>query len=111
MWKLTTQIWVIMKDYPRWSQINESRNGTLILVRLYDVSFKTNYWLSEYDPATKTAYGYITTPSWKYNEWAEIPIYELERLRILNAFQRIFIDEYFIPTKFKDLPFNNKKDS
>lgn len=98
-----------MKDYPRWSQMNESRNGTLILVRLYDISFKKNYWLSEYDQETKTAYGYITTPSWKYNKWAEIPIYELECLRILNAFQRIYIDEFFIPKKFRDLPFNKKR--
>jgi hypothetical protein len=99
-----------MRDYPRWSQMNESNNWTLILVRLYDISYKTNYWLSEYDQKTKTAYGYITTPSWEHNQWAEIPIYELECLTIFG-FEKVHIDDFFIPKKFRDLPFNKKKDS
>jgi hypothetical protein len=50
------------------------------------------------------------TNNLEINGWLYIPINELELLKI-SKFDRVFIDEFFIPKKFKDLPFNKKKDS
>jgi hypothetical protein len=45
-----------MRDYPKSSQANKPEKQVLILVRLYDISDRTNWWLSEYDRETEVAY-------------------------------------------------------
>ena len=52
-----------MQEYPMGSQSNKETDEVLILVRLFDIRTKTNYRLSEYGFMSKTASGYITTPS------------------------------------------------
>jgi len=105
MWKLTEELAEIMKDYPIRSQESVEMWNVLIPVKLFDCCGSITWWLSEYDPEHKIAFGYVT--GFHEDEWGSVSLDELETLRFwpMNRIER---DLFFKPTHFKDLPFNKK---
>jgi hypothetical protein len=82
---------------------------------LFDVGSSITWWLTEYDPASKIAFCYVTW--FYYDEWGTVSLEELEDLDfpielewigLIWTTPRVEIDKHFKPTKFPDLPFNKK---
>lgn len=104
-----------MKDYPYRSQFPENTDDIVIPVKLFDNAGTIRWWLAEYDPEAKIAFGYVTG-FWE-DEWGDVSLEELEGLETIIKFQgmgevwaipRVEVDEYFTPTKFPDLPFHKE---
>ena len=49
-----------MKDYPYGSQMEKESKDIVIPVKLFDLGSTIKWWLSEYDPESKVAFGYVT---------------------------------------------------
>jgi hypothetical protein len=104
-----------MKDYPYRSQMEKEREDIVIPVRLFDIWGTINWWLSEYDPQSKVAFGYVT--GFYEDEWGTVSLEELEDLELIefedfwkiSATPRVELDNNFEPTKFPDLPFNKER--
>lgn len=56
-----------MKDYPYGSQSEKESKDIVIPVKLFDLGSSINWRLSEYDPESKVAFGYVT--GFYYDEW------------------------------------------
>lgn len=104
-----------MKDYPYGSQMEKESRDIVIAVRLFDMGSTIQWWLSEYDPQSKVAFGYVT--GFVENEWGTIPLQELEELGFIVEFNdsdsfvevpRVVIDNDFKPTRFPELSFHKK---
>jgi len=113
MWKLIQQVERLMKDYPYGSQSEMESKDIVIPVKLFDLGSSINWRLSEYDPESKVAFGYVT--GFYYDEWGTVSLEELESLNLaielvgigkIGGTPRVELDLYFKPTKFPDLPFN-----
>ena len=115
MWRLSTRVERLMKDYPYGCQSEKYSKDIIVVVKLFDLGSSINWWLSEYDPVNKIWFGYVT---WFYeDEWGTVSLEELEDLDLpMNiewignvwSIPRVEIDKHFSPTKFPDLPFNKK---
>jgi hypothetical protein len=104
-----------MKDYPWGSQAKKGSSDIVIPVKLFDNAGTIRWWLAEYDPELKIAFGYVT--GFFEDEWGNISIEELEDLELVldcdgfkeaRAIPRIELDEFFEPTKFSDLQFHKE---
>lgn len=113
MWRLTDAVEKLMKDYPYRSQENTESWNVIIPVKLFDLWWTIRWWLSEYDPKSKVAFGYVT--GFYEDEWGTVSIEELEELELVIDIRdlgkiwkipRVEIDALHTRTKFKDLPFN-----
>jgi hypothetical protein len=102
-----------MKDYPYGCQNEKESKDIVIPVKLFDLGWTINWWLSEYDPESKVAFWYVT--GFYEDEWGTVSLEELEDLELaidisnfgnLWKIPRIEIDKHFKPTKFLELPFN-----
>jgi hypothetical protein len=49
-----------MKDYPYGSQADKKSKDVVIAVQLFDNFSSIKWRLSEYDPVSKVAFGYVT---------------------------------------------------
>ena len=116
MWKLIETVERLMKDYPYRSQSEKELKDIVIPVKLFDVWWTIKWWLSEYDPQSKVAFGYVT--EFYEDEWGTVSLEELEELELVidisdfgNIWKipRVEVDKYFKPTKFPDLPFNKER--
>jgi hypothetical protein len=70
--------------------------------------------LSEYDPVSKVAFGYVT--GFYEDEWWSVSLEELESLTVpimggSDTISRIEVENYFMPMKFPHLPLDLKKHS
>ena len=113
MWKLTDAVEKLMKHYPYRSQEKTASENVIIPVKLFDLWWTIRWWLSEYDPESKVAFGYVT--GFYEDEWGTVSIEELEELELVIDIEdfwkiwkipRVEIDTSHTRTKFKDLPFN-----
>ena len=104
-----------MKDYPWGSQAKKGSSDIVIPVKLFDNAGTIRWWLAEYDPELKIAFGYVT--GFFEDEWGDVSLEELEGLETIIRFTgmgevwaipRVEIDKYFEPTKFRDLPFHKE---
>lgn len=102
-----------MKDYPYGSQMEKESKDIVIPVKLFDLGSTIKWWLSEYDPESKVAFGYVT--GFYEDEWWTVSLEELESLELGIEFQdfcsiwkipRVEVDKHFKPTRFPELPFN-----
>ena len=50
----------LMKDYPYGSQSEKSGAEVIIPVKLFMLASGASWWLSEYDPVERIAFGYVT---------------------------------------------------
>ena len=111
MWRLTTQVERLMKDFPIGSQREIGIDEKIISVRLVDTENIRNLWLAEYDPITETTIWYLTWYDCE-DKWLNFSVEELET-RYLGTIDNIWepmyrVDNEFTPTKFSDLPFNKE---
>lgn len=74
-----------MKDYPWGSQAKKGSSDIIIPVKLFDNAGTIRWWLAEYDPELKIAFGYVTG-FWE-DEWGDISLEELEDLETIIRFQ------------------------
>ena len=70
----------LFTDYPLYSQ--EHSKDPLIVAKLFDVAGSATWYLTEYDPETKTAFGYVTGLA--HDEWGYIYIPEMEEIKHLG---------------------------
>lgn len=115
MWKLIATVERLMKAYPYGSQSAKDSGDIIIPVKLFDLWSTIKWWLAEYDPENKIAFGYVT--GFFEDEWGAVSLEELESLNlaieIINFGKvwntpRIEVDRYFKPTRFPDLPFQKE---
>ena len=66
----------LFKDYPMRSQ--EKAEDPLVVAKLFDVAGSATWYLTEYDPVEKQAFGYVT--GLMEDEWGYVYIPELEDL-------------------------------
>jgi hypothetical protein len=83
----------LFKDYPLYSQ--EHVEDKLVIAKLFDIAGNATWYLTEFDPEQKNAFGYVTGMS--CDEWGYIHIPELEKIKHLS-----------IPRIERDLYFNQK---
>ncbi|MBU3914820.1 DUF2958 domain-containing protein [bacterium] len=82
----------LFKEYPLYSQ--EHVKDPLVIIKLFDVAGSANWYLTEFDPCTLTAFGYVTGLG--FDEWGYIYIPELEEIKHLEI-PRIERDINFKP--------------
>lgn len=77
----------------------EKSKDPLIIVKLFDTFGSASWFLTEYDPEEKIAFGYVTGLA--HDEWGYVSLTELESIKH-QAFgiPRIERDLYFTPTSF-----------
>ena len=80
MWKLIEEVEKLMKDYPYNCQSEKNSEDIVIPVKLFDIWSSINWWLSEYDPVHKVAFGYVT--GFYEDEWWSVYLVELESLEM-----------------------------
>jgi hypothetical protein len=88
-----------LKDYPLYSQEKANENP-MILAKLFNSMGSGTWWLSEYNPETHIAFGYVT--GMDYDEWGYVSLDEMEEVRILGRCP-IEVDLQFTPCQFKEL--------
>lgn len=76
-----------MKDYRWGNQAKKGSSDIVIPVKLFDRGGTLRWWLAEYDPELKIAFGYVTG-FWE-DEWGDISLEELEELEFVVQFQGI----------------------
>lgn len=79
-------------------QLNES--NPIVIAKLFNPCGGGTWYLTEYDPETKIAFGYVTGLA--ENEWGSISIQEMEELELPFGL-KIERDLYFKEKTFKDL--------
>lgn len=104
-----------MKDYPYGCQMDKGSKDMVVAVKLFDLGSTIKWWLTEYDPEAKVAFGYVT--GFFEDEWGTVSLEELEDLEMnidiedlgnIGTIPRVEVDEHFVPTKFPDLPFHQE---
>lgn len=100
-----------MKNYPYGSQSDKDSKDIVIAVKLFDNCSSIKWWLTEYDPQSKIAFGYVT--GFYQDEWWTVSLEELESLTVpmmimgnSHSIQRVEVDRFFTPIKFPYLPSN-----
>ena len=93
-----SSIATLTKGTPLYSQ--ENINDPRVLVKLFDIAGSATWYLTEYDPESHLAYGYVT--GLDFDEWGTVSIDELMELRF-HGIPRVEIDRSFAPTQFKRL--------
>ena len=79
-------------------QSNES--NPIVIAKLFNPCGSGTWYLTEYDPKTRIAFGYVTGLG--TNEWGSISIEELENVNLPFGL-KIERDLYFKEQTFKDL--------
>jgi len=67
----------LFDKYPMYSQ--EEEGDPLVIVKLFDIAGSGTWYLTEFDPETKNAFGYVTGLG--TDEWGYIHIPELEGIK------------------------------
>ena len=81
-----------LSKYPLYSQEHTPTDHVIVSVRFMHLYKTVNWWITEYNPETKIAFGYVT---WLFeDEWGYISIEELAES------SGVVIQDYFPPMKF-----------
>lgn len=80
-------------DFPMYSQ--EEAGDPLVIAKLFDIAGSGTWYLTEFDPETQNAFGYVTGLG--TDEWGYIHIPELEEIK-----------HFGIPRIERDLHFSQK---
>lgn len=95
----------LLGNYPFYSQ--EKASDPLVVVKLFDIAGTATWYLTEYDPETKTAFGYVT--GLNTDEWGYVHLPELEELKHFGI-PRIERDLYFVQKPIGELVSSFKKE-
>jgi len=98
--RFSTELEKLFQDYPIHSQ--SDAEDPLVIAKLFDTAGSATWWLTEFDPETKNAFGFVTGMT--ADEWGYIHIPELENL-VHQRFgiPRVERDLYFDPTPFSQI--------
>ncbi len=80
-------------DYPL-------KDDVVFHVKLFSCVLGWTWYISEYDPLNKIAYGYVEG---SFNEWGLFSLSEFENINNRNGWSIIERDKYFEPIEYKDL--------
>ncbi len=94
------QLCNLCADTPLYSQ--EQVDDKRVVAKLFNIAGGGTWWITEYDPKNRLAFGYVTGMA--YDEWGYVSIDELAELR-WNGIPRIEVDLYFKPTRFSEIDF------
>lgn len=100
------QIEVACKNYPLYSQEGVKMEDKMVAIKLFDQFGSATWYITEYDPAEKLAFGYVEglIPEPYCDEWGYINIEELASLKpSYFAIERIVVDKFFQPIRFGDI--------
>ncbi|PRS16482.1 DUF2958 domain-containing protein [Bacillus paralicheniformis] len=93
----------IIENTPGLYETEETPIGEKVVTAKYFAGVFT-WYMTEYDPKTKIAYGYVDNLSDPMlSEWGTFSIQEFEDYNKTNSFPMIERDLYFDPVKFKEL--------
>jgi DUF2958 family protein len=73
---ITPELEELFKDYPLYSQENEK--DPLVVVKLFDPAGSATWFLTEYDPEQKLAFGFVTGLA--HDELGYVSLEELESI-------------------------------
>lgn len=92
----------LMKNYSYGSQ--DTKEDPTIIVKLFDCCGSWTWYLTEYEPIEKIAFGYVSklVGNWEFDEWGWVSIQELSQLK-LWPIKRIERDIHFKPKPFSQL--------
>ena len=76
---ITEEFEELFKDYPLYSQ--EKKSDPKVIAKLFDPAGSATWYLTEYDPVEKIAFGYVT--GLQVDEWGYTSITELESIKDL----------------------------
>ncbi len=85
-------------DYPIRSQ--ESAKDPLVIVKLFDIAGSASWYLIEFDPNEKIAFGYVT--GLEFDEWGDVYIPELEAISLFGI-PRIERDIHFVRKSISEI--------
>lgn len=89
-----------MADYPIYSQ--EKAEDKLVVMKLFNAFGAGTWYMTEYDPEDKQAFGYVTGLGG--DEWGYFSIEELASLMLRGtSVPHIEIDQHFKPTPFSQI--------
>ena len=86
-----------LEKWPLYSQVNQY--DPFVGARLYSTYSDAVWYVTEYDPAERIAYGYVMKTGEK-DRWVHIWIDLMEENRVAGGFKAICADENFVPTPF-----------
>lgn len=99
--KLLDQVAQRMAKYPIYSQEKAADVGEhVVVMRLFNAFGAGTWYLTEYDPIDKRAFGYVTGLGG--DEWGYISVQELAEFK-KHGLYPIEIDRHFESKKFKEL--------
>lgn len=94
---ITEEFTNLFKNHQIYSQ--EKNDDPLIIVKLFDTFGSASWFLTEYNPEEKIAFGYVTGLA--HDEWGYVSLTELESIKHQTlGIPRIERDLYFTPTNF-----------
>jgi len=97
---MTHEFNTLFKKYPLYSQ--QDNKDPLIITKLFDTCGSATWYLTEYDPVDKIAFGYVT--GMIADEWGYVSLIELEDIRHPQfGIARIERDLYFNKSSFRDV--------
>ncbi len=103
MTTLITQVAKATKNYPFYSQENVAMADKQVSIKLFDQFGSATWYITEYDPDEKIAFGYIEglVPDSYCDEWGYFSIEELASIKHNHfGIERIVADKYFTAKRF-----------
>lgn len=101
MGQLTRQL-AALNVLPLYATESTSAQDKTIFARLFALASAATWYIAEFDPEQRLAFGYADLGDPVSAEWGYISVAELESLRWLGV-PRVELDLHFTPTKFGDL--------
>ncbi len=95
---VTEEFETLFKDYPLYSQ--EHEDDPLVIAKLFDPCGSASWFLLEYDPVEKRAFGYVTGMT--SDELDYISLTEMESIKGLLGIG-IEQDMYFVQKRLSEL--------
>jgi hypothetical protein len=90
----------LFEHYPLYSQ--EKQPDPLIIAKLFDAFGRASWYLTEFNPDSHIAFGYVT--GLIEDEWGYVPLDELSSIEVATlGVPRIERDLYFSQTQFSQL--------
>ncbi len=94
---ITPEFEELFKDYPLYSQ--EESDDPIVITKLFDPCGSASWWITEYNPVDKIAFGYVTGLT--ADEWGYVSLEELESIERPFGLT-IERDLYFIQKKMSE---------
>lgn len=101
MGQLTRQL-AALNIPPLYATESTPAEDKTIVARLFALASAATWYIAEFDPEQRLAFGYADLGDPTCAEWGYVSIAELESLRWLGV-PRVELDANFTPTKFGDL--------